>query len=159
MMTERLPAYEQALKLLGLRSHFRRQLEQKLVQRGYPQEEIQLALDRLGERGYLDDAKLAAEVAVSRAGAGEGARRVRAELARRGVAGDVIDEAVAGALPSDDREAALETARRWLAVTRGQRAGKPGALARHLDRKGFSRRAILHSLRELGAELEIPDEP
>ncbi len=154
---QRPPAYDQAAKLLGLRPHFRRQLAQKLAQRGYERDEIDAALDRLTEHGYLDDAKLAREFAERRAEqGGEGARRVRAELVRRGADAGVIEEAVSGAIPTDDREAALETARRWLGRNG---AGDGQALARHLDRKGFSRRAILRALRELGSDLELPDEP
>lgn len=79
---------------------------------------------------------------------------MRAELARRGADKSVIEPAVSGALDADDREAALETARRLL----GKGSCKPDRLARQLDRKGFSRRAILHALRELGPDLEVPAE-
>lgn len=152
----KLSAYDQAAKLLGGRAHFRRQLFDKLARRGYHSDEIESALNRLTEQGYLDDAKLAAHVATDRASrAGEGARRVRAELAKRGADAGVIEEAVTGAIPTDDREAALETARRFLA--RGA-APKRDMLARYLDRKGFSQRAILRALRELEPDLEASEE-
>lgn len=153
----KLTAYEQAAKLLGAHGHFRRQLAAKLARRGYQHEETEAALDRLAAEGYLDDAKLAAQVAADRVvRAGEGERRVRAELARRGADAGVIEEAVSGALPTDDREAALETARRHLA--RGA-ARKRDVLARHLDRKGFSQRAILRALRELGLDADTSEAP
>jgi regulatory protein len=153
---QKLSAYDQAAKLLGARPHFRKQLHEKLARRGYENGEIEVALDHLTSLGYLDDAKLAAQVATDRATrAGEGARRVRAELLRRGADEGVIADAITGAIPTDDREAALETARRHLARG-GPRARDP--IARYLDRKGFSERAILRALRELVANHEIPEE-
>src|SRR5262249_34996940 len=142
-------------KLLGVHAHFRRQLASKLSRRGYEHEEVESALDRLTAQGYLDDAKLAAQVAADRVvRAGEGARRGRAERARRGADAGVIEEAVSGAIPTDDREAALETARRHLA--RGA-AKRRDVLARYLDRKGFSERAILRALRELGLDADATE--
>lgn len=141
--------YDKAVELLALRPHFRRQLEDKLRQRGYADAEVEEALRRLEGQGYLDDRRLAREVAGQRAGrGGEGSRRVRAELLKRGAAPEAVDAAVEEVLPADDTPAAAEAARRWQA--RGKR--DPAALARHLDRKGFSQRAILHVLRGLGAE-------
>jgi len=153
---QKLSAYDQGAKLLGARAHFRRQLADKLARRDYPHDEIESALDKLTEQGYLDDAKLAAHMAADRSTrAGEGARRVRAELAKRGADAGVIEEAVTGAIPTDDREAALETARLFL--SRGS-VPKRDMLARYLDRKGFSQRAILRALRELEPDLEASEE-
>jgi len=78
---------------------------------------------------------------------------VRAELRRRGAAPAAAEQAVAEVLPEDDRGAALAAAARWRA-----RGGEdPQALARHLERKGFTRRAIVAALRqEAGPD---PDSP
>ncbi|MGE5232668.1 MAG: regulatory protein RecX, partial [Acidobacteriota bacterium] len=145
MSETRLSAYDQAVKLLAQRAHLRREVEQKLLRRGYPGDEIEAALGRLAEQGYLDDARVAADYAAGRAArGGEGARRLRSELLRRGADPETANAAVSAAVPDDDRELALEAARGWLA-----RGGHdPAALARHLDRKGFTRRAIHAALRE-----------
>ena len=150
-MGEAPSCYDKAVELLALRPHFRRQLEQKLRQRGYAEDAIGETLARLEGQGYLDDRRLAREVAGQRSErAGEGARRVRAELLRRGAPEEAVDEALAGSLAADDTPAAAEAARRW----RARGGTQPAALARHLDRKGFSQRAILSILRGLGAEPE-----
>lgn len=155
MNAGKLSCYDQAVKLLGQRAHLRRQLEHKLLQRGYPADDVEAALVRLTEQGYLDDARVAAEFAAGRATlGGQGARRLRAELLRRGADAETAEHAVAAALPEDDRGVALEAARLWLA--RG--GSDAAALARHLDRKGFSRRAIYAALREMNlGEVEPPD--
>jgi regulatory protein len=151
--------YDKAVQLLAARPHFRRELEVKLVQRGYPAEEIEEALQRLESQGYLDDRAATRELVESRSGRGEGRARLRAELLKRGAPEGAIDEVLASLTPEDDLPAAREAAERW------ERGGgrDSRALARHLERKGFSRRAIVAVLNErpdgedLG--LEIEDEP
>jgi regulatory protein len=146
--------HDKALQLLARRPHFRRQLERKLLDRGYGEDQVAATLERLAAEGYLDDERLAREFAAARAGrAGEGARRVRAELERRGVAGDTVTGALADTLPADDADAAAAAAAKWLRSHRPEAA----ALARHLDRKGFSRRGILRVLREMGQASPIAD--
>ena len=81
-----LSAYDQAVKLLARRTHFRRELEQKLVQRRYPSDEIEEALDRLESRRYLDDEDASRQFVEGRlASGGYGRARLAAELAARGV--------------------------------------------------------------------------
>ena len=69
------------------------------------------------------------------------------ELAKRGAPEAVIDEALES-LPESDLEATRAVAEAWL------RRGKvdPMALARHLDRKGFSSGSILTVVDEMRVE-------
>lgn len=146
--------YDQAVRLLARRGHFRRELMAKLVGRGHPETEVAAALDRLGREGYLDDLRTAREFIAQRLRRGpEGRNRLLAELVRRGVEGETAERALADQLPEDDREAARAAAERW----RERGGGDPGALARHLARKGFSQRAILAAVREAaGGRDEVP---
>jgi regulatory protein len=140
------PVDKKAAQLLASRPHFRAELAAKLRQRGFPAEEIAAALDRLAAQGYLDDGKAAADfVAHRRERGGEGKLRLRAELVKRGAPAEAIDAALAGLDEDDDLAAARDAAERW---ARGARKEDPAALARHLSRKGFSRRAIVAVLRE-----------
>jgi regulatory protein len=139
-----LSAYQKAVQLLGSRPHFRRELQAKLAQRGFPAEEIEEALDRLTAQGYLDDSKTAVAFVEHRLESkAEGRLRLRAELEKRGAPPEAVDDALA-ALPEDDLEPAREAAERW---QRLHPRGEPAALARHLARKGFSRRAIFALLK------------
>ncbi|HEY8020225.1 MAG TPA: regulatory protein RecX [Thermoanaerobaculia bacterium] len=150
-------AHEKALQLLAARAHFRAELAKKLAARGYADDEIGAALDRLAAEGYLDDVKAAADFVAGRLAKGAlGRTRLRAELQARGAAAGAIDAALA-ALPDDDLPAAREAASRYV---RSQRGGRfdPAALARHLARKGFSRRAIVALLRETGSGDDVPPE-
>jgi regulatory protein len=148
-----LSCYEQAVRLLAARPHFRAQLAAKLARRGHSPEAIEAALDRLVAEGYIDDRKAALDLAAARRErGGEGARRLRAELARRGAPPEAVAEVIAG-LPEDDRPAARAAAERWAA--RG--GSDPRSLARHLERKGFSRRAIVAVLNERPGDDDIVD--
>jgi regulatory protein len=146
--------YNHALTLLASRPHFRAELAGKLSRRGYPSEEIEPALDRLTERGLLNDEQAAAGFVAGRAGRGEGKLKVAAELRRRG-ASDAAVETTLAALPDDDTQPALEAARRWSSRGGGGGSGSdPAALARHLARKGFSRRAIFSVLNARGESVD-----
>jgi regulatory protein len=142
---------DKAVELLSRRSHFTRQLERKLRQRGYPPAEVAAALARVTELGYLDDRRTARQYVESRLARGaEGARRIRAALQRQGAPAEVIEEAMA-VLPRDDVAAAREAAAGW---RRRQRATPdPRSLARHLERKGFSHSSIYTLVDELRSEL------
>jgi regulatory protein len=130
--------YARAVRLLAVRPHFRAELKTKLAQRGYSEEEIGAALDRLASERYLDDIRAARDFVAHRLEkGGEGRLRLRAELVRRGASEEAIAAALAE-VPEDDLEAAREAAAKWARSHKPD----PAALARHLARKGFSRRAI-----------------
>ena len=150
---------DQALRLLAARAHFRRELGTKLLSRGYEAAEVEATLDRLAQRGWIDDAAAVRSfVATKQEREGWGKARLRAELQRRGAAAEAIDEALAAVADEDELMLAREAAARWRA--RGSRDRGPAgraALARHLDRRGFSRRTVLGVLDEVGG-MEVEDE-
>ena len=148
-----LSCYDKAVQLLAARPHFRQELAAKLHQRGFADEEIAAALDRLTEQGYLDDRAAARGFVESRRARGEGRARLLAELLRRGAPEDVAEEALAELTPDDDLPAAREAAERW----ERQGGRDPRALARHLDLKGFSRRAIVAVLSSRPDGLDVDE--
>lgn len=136
--------YDKALELLARRSHSRFELDRKLAGRGFSPEEVRGALDRAAQRGYLDDGRFARDFVRQKLGRGPlGSRRLLAELARRGVSTEHAASALEELLPEDDRPGAREAADRW---RRRRPRGEPAALARFLERQGFSRRAIFAAL-------------
>lgn len=142
-------AYQKAVELLARRAHFRRELAAKLAARSYPEEEIEQALARLADQGYLDERETARQWLDARLARGpEGRLRLIAELSRRGADPEVIDQVVAERVPDDDREAARQAAERWQARRSGP--PRPEALARHLERKGFAPGTIRGLLEGLG---------
>ena len=74
-----------ALELLARREHSRLELRQKLLQRGYPSELIDPALEQLIEERLLDEGRYAEIYACGRADKGYGPLRIARELRERGV--------------------------------------------------------------------------
>ncbi|MCO7225970.1 recombination regulator RecX [Pleionea sp. CnH1-48] len=88
-------ARHRAIGLLTRREHSRRELHQKLLQKGYVAEEIQLALDDLEQRNWLSDERFAESWIRYRAGRLYGPARIRMELKEKGVDSAIIDAAFA----------------------------------------------------------------
>ena len=130
--------YDAAVRLLARRAHSRVELRRKLARRGFDGEEVDLALARLSEQGYVDDASFAAGH-VRRRSAGLGPLALSAELNARGV-----DRAVAGAaLDGFDRPAQVAAATRlaWRLVGDRRPAGYwelLNSVGAKLLRRGFS---------------------
>lgn len=138
--------HKKALELLARRPHFRAQLERKLRQRAFAESDVEEVIARLTADGYLDDrsqARLYVERSVERKAYGP--RRLKIELLRRGVEIEVAEEALGEYFP--DQESAI--ARRAAASWRPPGDKAPDALARHLDRHGFTAPVIREVLRNL----------
>lgn len=88
-------AAQRALGLLVRREHSRRELTRKLVSRGVEPDEVEAAVERLAREGWQDDARFAESLVRSRAGAGYGPLRVRAELGTHALDAEAIATAMA----------------------------------------------------------------
>ena len=152
---DRPSAYAKAVDLLARRAHFSAELRAKLTRRGYPGEEVEEAISRLRGHGYLDDLAAARDFVAGRlAREPLGRRRLAADLARRGAPEEVVSAVLDEVLPDDDRAAARTAADTWLA--RRRNPSKP-ALARYLERRGFSAAAIWGALDAVELEAVDPD--
>jgi regulatory protein len=78
-----------AVRLLAGREHSRQELARKLAIRGYPAGLIDRVLDDLARRRLLSDERFAELYIAQRSRKGYGPLRIRAELAERGVAGEL----------------------------------------------------------------------
>lgn len=87
-------AYRQAMGLLVRREHSRKELARKLRGRGVDAGEMETALDTLNRQDFQSDERFAEALARTRAGAGHGPLRIRAELATHGLHRDVVDAAL-----------------------------------------------------------------
>jgi regulatory protein len=91
-------AYEKALRLLTVRSRTRKELKQRLVAERYSEKVTEQVLDRLASAGLIDDQKFAIDRARAMGkGKGWGPRKLRSDLAQKGIAREAIDEAVSQA--------------------------------------------------------------
>ena len=85
-----------AMELLARREHSRLELRQKLLQRGYPPELVDPALEQLIEERLLDEGRYAELYACTRADKGYGPLRIARELRERGVPEDSVAAGLAG---------------------------------------------------------------
>ena len=143
---------DKALELVGRRPHFHRELQQKLLSRGFPPEEVEEALQDLVRLGLLDDLEHAHGLATgSMSRKGFGPRRIRLELHRRGVEEEVVDTVVARVFADPEEELLRARAVAQRKGIGGQQIDRD-RLARHLDRKGYSKAVIVRVLRELDTD-------
>ena len=139
----KMNARAHALRLLGTRPMSRKELTDKLREKGESGEDADSAADYLESVGYLDDAQYAAALARHYAHKGYGAGRVRQELYRRGVPKEYWESALAE-LPEDTD--AIDTL-----IDRRLRGAEPDRkelkrLTDMLLRRGFSWGEIRSSL-------------
>ena len=100
------------LRRLDAAPRTRVELERYLAQRGIPEDVACAVLDRFTEVGLIDDRAYAQGWVSSRHGTrGLGKRAVAQELRRKGVADDVIAEALDPIDPEQERARAYELAR------------------------------------------------
>jgi len=104
-------AREAALRLLARREHSAVELETKLVGKGWPEDHVDQVIASLTEAGLQSDQRFAESFARQRAGRFYGPRRIRAELAQRGIDAGLANEAL-DALAIDFADLAAEFYRR-----------------------------------------------
>jgi SOS response regulatory protein OraA/RecX len=144
--------HDRALRILGLREHFTRELEGKLFTRTRDGAAVHRALDALRERGYLDDQRAAQYVAefITRRGA-VGPRLLKAELLRRGCPPELVGELVARHAAEQAEEDSLG---KLLAGKRSAWERKAQQLRRKLEAKELTPRQLAAQLRaQFGASV------
>ncbi|MEM6453949.1 MAG: regulatory protein RecX [Acidobacteriota bacterium] len=148
------PCRKRALDLLARRDHFRAELIQKLVRKGFEPDHVEIVVDDLASSGYVDDARAADRfVRQKLMRAPVGRQKLFADLARRGVDRAVAETAIDAQLPAqanandasdddpfadppaatDEVALAREAGRRW------RRRRRPPAEVRDGDRAARAR--------------------
>jgi regulatory protein len=124
--------HERALGLLSVRPRSRRELQRRLRQAGFDDQDVEDVLERLEGVGLIDDDAFARQLAEHQMGARKAGRRsVERALAAKGVAPEVT-RAVLAEAPEDEEERALELA-----------ASRAGRLGRLDPAKAFARLSSL----------------
>ena len=142
-----MDALEKATSYLNRKPHTQKEVMDYLLRKGYEEEESADAVRRLCEYGYLDDldyAKLYFEYGFEK---GRGKDRIVRELAGKGVANDLIEQAYEDLedIP-DEREIACQIAAQILSeagkapcdMTYEEKQKLQARIARRLASRGFS---------------------
>lgn len=145
---EKHKAYLLALRYLGIRPRTRQQVTKYLQEKGFPPGLSDEICKRCEQQGYINDEAFSRQWVSERLRLKPRSSYVlRMELKQRGVAGDIVEEAV-GAI---SREEELEAARKLAAKRLRSSDGPPDPdterkLMAMLMRKGFSS-SIIQTLR------------
>ena len=147
-----------ALRLLSRRDYTRAELRDRLLERGYPHDDVNRTIEELIAGGSLDDRRVAAAHArTAVAVKGRGRYRVRRELQARGVAQDLADEALKGL----DDESEAEAIKRLLARKRfpaNPSLPERRRMIQHLLRRGYAADLIYRAIGRGHGEADDPSE-
>lgn len=142
-------AREIALRQLTVRQRTRTELAQAMARRKVPEAAARQVLDRFTEVGLLDDAGFARDWVADGRRRQRGSRVLAAELAGKGVADELIEQALAARSPEDDLAAARDLAKRRARSLAGlDRQVRHRRLCGVLQRRGFSWPVIAQAVRE-----------
>src|SRR4051794_37903981 len=153
-------ARETCLRLLSASPRTRAQLADALRRRNIPDEVAERVLGRFTDVGLIDDEAFAQAWVQSRhTGRGLAKRALAAELRRRGVADDTVNDAVESLDPAQEEHTARALVPRRLPATRGADPAKRmrrlvGMLARKGYPPGLAYRVVKEALAEEGADLD-----
>ena len=148
-----------ALRFMGYTARSRAEVERRLERVEFAPEVVAAVLAELEERGWLDDAQLAQAWVSDRADRKKyGRRRLAAELKRKGVEKETLQEAVGAIADEEELERALAAARlKWHpeileTADRAALQTEKRRLSEFLQRRGFSWEIITQVLAQLMAE-------
>lgn len=137
---------QRALGLLTRREHSRVELTRKLTTRGVEPADAHEVVDKLSKAGWQDDARFAELLVRSRANAGYGPVRIRAELATHALSAEIIATALEGFECDWCGNASDLLRRRHSAALSGDRVAQRKG-ADFLLRRGFGMDQVMAALR------------
>jgi regulatory protein len=132
--------------LLARREHTAVELRTKLLQRGYESTAVEAVLSSLQDEKLLSDARFVQEFVAARVRRGSGPMKIRAELQGRGVAGELVAEALAG-LKAGSAQGADAARRKRFGATPPKDMQERARQARFLQQRGFSMDDIRKALK------------
>lgn len=153
---DRTDPWPAALRILTRRDYSQAELRQRLTDKGYPPERIEVALKRCLELGYLDDARYALNRATSLMNQGRAVgKRVLLDLRQHGVEEETAIKALEKAREACDEEQLLAALleRRFTDFNYSSALPKERRRVVHfLQRRGFSIDRIMAQLTRKGLE-------
>lgn len=132
-------AKDTILNILSMVAKSRKQLFQRLLEKGYPENVAELALKRMEEVGVINDKNFAAQWAASRhSGSGLAPYSIKRELMLKGIDEQIIEEILEPFNDSDLELRAYELAKSKARTVSGDRNAKIRKIASAVARKGYS---------------------
>mgnify|MGYP000844600570 FL=1 len=144
-------AYDLSLHYLEYRSRSRKQLCDYLARKGFAEEAIEAAADKLEEYRFLDDADFALRyVKDKKSGNPAGRRRIVHELKSKGISEEVLETALKGYSEEEEQEQALRLGEKCAGKYRNLSPEEFRLkVGQTLQRRGFDWETVRHVLRHL----------
>ena len=149
-LSTRSIAREKALEYISRRRMSCKELERKMLDKGYEEETVAYCVNWLLENRFLNDESYAGAVVRHYAGKGYGPGRIRAELSRRGIERELWDTAM-DEFPEDTSKIDKFIASR---LTDPEDRDQVRKISAALYRRGHSWEDIRRALRRFSAECE-----
>jgi regulatory protein len=155
-----LSPVETALRFLGPRRRFEREVQSHLRSKGFSKDEIVAAIERVRELGVLNDPETARAWLKDRLRFGpKGRSLLQAQLVRSGVAPSIADEALTEVLKENPEiETAVAVLRKMIARGTRSRENRADVLRRRmwsaLGRRGFDPETTREAIAQVLGEQE-----
>jgi len=130
-------ARERCLRLLSVRARSTSELRERLARAGFERTVVDPVLIGLSEAGLVDDEEFARSWIAGRASAGIGRRRLRAELARKGIERNVMERLLAEQVDDEAERGRLEILARKRLARAGMDAPTLARVRRFLIGRGY----------------------
>ncbi|MEN6519668.1 MAG: regulatory protein RecX [Armatimonadota bacterium] len=131
-------AREAALTLLDYRARTGKELERRLLQKGYPEDIVSRVVEQLGNIDFVNDERFAADWVASRiTNRPIGRSQMKWELRRKGVAPELVEKALEQVDEDKEFDMALDLAVKKLGGKEIEDPESKRKLAGFLQRRGF----------------------
>lgn len=152
----KLSAFSRAVGYIEKSLKTQKQLQTYLKEKGFLQESIDDAVQKLKEYGYIDD-KVYAENYIKTYKDKKGKIKLKFDLLSKGVAADVIEEALQEFVDEDEQFAACEKLLKKYVKNKPQDVKLKSKAYAHLFSKGFSGDIISRAIGKVFSEVEDED--
>ena len=152
----KLSAFSRAVGYIEKSLKTQKQLQTYLKEKGFLQESIDDAVQKLKEYGYIDD-KVYAENYIKTYKDKKGKIKLKFDLLSKGVAADVIEEALQEFVDEDEQYAACEKLLKKYVKNKSQDIKLKSKAYAHLFSKGFSGDIISRAIGKVFSEVEDED--
>lgn len=152
----KLSAFSRAVGYIEKSLKTQKQLQTYLKEKGFLQESIDDAVQKLKEYGYIDD-KVYAENYIKTYKDKKGKIKLKFDLLSKGVAADVIEEALQEFVDEDEQYAACEKLLKKYVKNKPQDIKLKSKAYAHLFSKGFSGDIISRAIGKIFSEVEDED--
>ena len=145
-------AFEKSLGLLGRRMYTKKELFNKLAQKGYEVEVLEKVLQKLEEYHYVDDKLFAKQFVQSNSKLSK--RILKGKLAQKGISPDIIPEFIGERTQEDEYNLCLEQAKKYIKSKNVNDEKDKQKLQASLARKGFDFDTIKKVCRQILSVVE-----